>query len=426
MRSVVALFLITSSALSQDFSLLGGDLTSDLLGRHAIQVSAPNVTSEERRTLQLSGFTPFHQIFSKEEGVGPRFTNSSCAGCHVENGKGFLDVRASNITGSSAVIKIGMKNSSGFPRPIRRLGNQIPLSDKKNVKKFKVRLNWEKLIGSYPDGNQYVLRRPKISFELPRYVNLNRVVSSLRMSPAMIGMGLLESISEETLIALSDPLDFNEDGISGRLNLVPDLETGTTRIGRFGFKAVHPTVKQQSAAAFFNDMGLTTSLFKDSNLSPEINDETLFRLVIYLKLAGVPSARLQNTQPIYIGRSLFKSIGCADCHKMQVMTKSTTDPELDSQLILPYTNLLLHDMGKDLADNFNEFGANGSEWRTTPLWGLGYSVSDVKRLFLHDGRARTIEEAILWHGGEAARARDNFKRLSAVERTLVLEFLNSL
>jgi len=422
----VVLLLFVNLGQSQDFSLLGGELTSDLPGRHAIQVAAPNVVTQERRDLQLSGFTPFHQIFSREEGVGPKFTSSSCGGCHIENGKGPLDLESKRTTGSSAVIKIGLRSSNGFPRPVRRFGNQIPLFKRSNIRKYKVELLWEKVEGRYPDGTRYSLRKPKLSFKLPLGVNPKRVVTSIRMSPPMIGMGLLESIPDETIISLSDPFDLNGDGISGRINLVPDVESGSTKVGRFGFKALHPSVRQQSAAAFFGDMGLTTSLFNNSNTEAEISDETLFRLVMYLKLAGVPRARLQNEQPIALGRELFQSIGCSDCHKLQLNTSSSNDPELDSQNILPYTDLLLHDMGKGLSDGFNEFSAKGSEWRTTPLWGLGYSVADVDRLFLHDGRARTIEEAILWHGGEASRARRNFKQLSAVERALVLEFLRSL
>lgn len=412
--------------LSQDFSALGGDLTSDLPDRHAIQVNAPNISSEERRILQLSGFAPFHRFFSKDEGLGPRFSNSSCGGCHVENGKSEVDITGSRPAGSTAIVKVGLRTRSGFPRPIRGIGNQIPLSDAVKVRRYRVKLEWREQYGRYPDGTRYSLRRPRVSFRLPSRIDRRRVVSSLRMSSPMIGMGLLESVPDETLISLADPLDLDGDGISGRVNVVPGLDSGSSEIGRFGFKALHPTVEQQAAAAFFKDMGLTTRMFKESDSPPEISDDLLFRVTMYLKLAGVPRAREQDEPPVRKGREVFNRIGCSDCHKIFVSTRSQNDPELDSQLILPYSNLLLHDMGRGLSDGFNEFGASGKEWRTTPLWGLGHRVSDETLLFLHDGRARTVEEAILWHGGEARKSRDRFKNLSRAERKLVILFLNSL
>jgi CxxC motif-containing protein (DUF1111 family) len=241
-------------------------------------------------------------------------------------------------------------------------------------------------------------------------------------------MGLLEVIPESEVLALSDPDDLNGDGISGRPNYVIDRSSGTKALGRFGFKATHPTLVQQSGAASFFDMGITNPLFPAINGSTEISGADFERLVVYQQIAGVPPARDQELPDIIAGKTLFQSVGCNGCHTMTFKTATDTDPEVAGQTVHPFTDLLLHDMGPDLADNHPEFSASGFEWRTTPLWGLGFSpqISAVKPLYLHDGRARTIEEAILWHGGEAAIAKDKFVRLSADERFKLIQFLQSL
>ncbi|MCB0335757.1 MAG: thiol oxidoreductase, partial [Bdellovibrionales bacterium] len=189
-----------------------------------------------------------------------------------------------------------------------------------------------------------------------------------------------------------------------------------------------PTLEQQSAAAAFFDMGVTSSLFAESGTSQELSDLTLEQLAVYQALAGVPRARNQDLPEVIAGKAHFQSLGCADCHRMTFTTRNTEFSELDGQLVHPFTDLLLHDMGPGLADKHREFSATGSEWRTTPLWGIGFfaSVSGVAQRYLHDGRARTIEEAILWHGGEAKSAQQRYLEASKSERDELLSFLNSL
>ncbi|MCB0339168.1 MAG: thiol oxidoreductase, partial [Bdellovibrionales bacterium] len=252
--------------------------------------------------------------------------------------------------------------------------------------------------------------------------------SSLRMSPLLIGVGLLEAIPEESILSLSDPEDSNNDGISGKPNYVVDIRTQGTALGRFGFKASHPTVEQQSSAAFFHDMGLTNPLFIEANLPFEVSQQELDRIVVYQVLAGVPKARYQSTDFIEKGRSIFFELGCHKCHTPTFVTGEHKYSELAGQTIHPFTDLLLHNMGPGLRDRRAEFSAKGSEWRTTPLWGLGFAktLSEVKPRFLHDGRARNLKEAILWHGGEAKSAKDGFKALSKSDREFLISFLNSL
>jgi CxxC motif-containing protein (DUF1111 family) len=249
------------------------------------------------------------------------------------------------------------------------------------------------------------------------------------MSPALIGLGLLEAIPSSAIFALSDANDADGDGVSGRINFVKNKVTGNYTLGRFGFKGTQPSVLQQTAAAFYHDMQVTNSLFFDKGASPEAPDEDLHALAVYLKLAGVPKAREQAAPSVAQGRAIFSEISCDSCHRVTFTTGAThPDPELRNQTIHPFTDLLLHDMGDALADGWNEFSANGREWRTTPLWGLGFSarLARGKAVFLHDGRARSIEEAILWHGGEAYRSKKAFTDLPKSKREALLKFLDSL
>lgn len=249
------------------------------------------------------------------------------------------------------------------------------------------------------------------------------------MSPLLIGTGLVEAIPDSTIEALADPLDSNGDGISGKINLVTNIRANTKTVGKFGFKAVEPTVEQQSLIAFSNEMGITNPLFPDPKGAPsEISELDMQRLDFYQRLAGVPAARNQANEDVQAGRAIFERIGCEKCHTTTFVTSAVNDPELDAQTIHPFSDFLLHDMGEGLADKRAHFDASGSEWRTTPLWGLGFAetVSTTKITFLHDGRAQTIEEAILWHGGEGLAARTEFRNLVKAERDQLVTFLRSL
>jgi len=432
-RSFFSWFYLTLAVLSclaeaQDLTLLGGELTTDLAGRAAIQVFAPNIL-EEHKTAQLEGFTPFHNRFNRKSGLGPAFINRACGDCHVSNGRGPVRIRSSSSRLTTVVVKISKGNfADGTPKNIPGLGEQLQDSTLSGLANFGLQINWTVNPFLFPDGSKVLGRFPTVSFSLPTPVP-NFVGVSLRMSPILIGVGLIEAISTETILALSDPDDTNGDGISGRPQYVPDFENNTKILGRFGFRASHTTIVQQSGAAAFNDMGITNRYFpNESSGTLELSNKDLDNLLVYLALAGVPAARNQSDPPVLHGKELFSAIGCADCHVMTLTTGTHQFTELENQTIHPFTDLLLHDMGKGLSDTRPEFEASASEWRTTALWGIGFSstVSDVKPRYLHDGRARTIEEAILWHGGEARRAQRNYQRLEKEAREDLIAFLNSL
>lgn len=421
--------LSASFARGEDLTNLGGDLSSDMEGRNAIQLPAPNISSEERRVLQLSGFTPFHKIFTPEEGVGPSFVSRSCGSCHVDNGRGPVKFSDDDFTGSTMIIKVSLKgkNRDGSPKELPKIGGQIQDHNLSGTSKIKPKLSWIKRSYEYSDGDRYSLRRPVLNLKIPGFTMKN-VNVSLRMTPPMIAMGLIEAIPESAILERSDPNDSNRDGISGKPNYVANKATGGVSLGRFGFKATQPTVEQQSAAAFYGDMGMTSRLFTERNKAKEVSDSDLSSLVFYLKFGGVPKARNQSDLFIQSGLRLFKSTGCESCHTMTFETGANSEPEYAYQTIHPLSDFLLHDMGKDLADTVSQFSAKGSEWRTAPLWGLGFSktISKVTQGYLHDGRARSIEEAILWHGGEAENSKRKFKKLLSIERESMIAFLNSL
>jgi CxxC motif-containing protein (DUF1111 family) len=275
------------------------------------------------------------------------------------------------------------------------------------------------------------------------------VMISPRVAPPMIGLGLLEAVPEEQILALSKSQAENNDGISGKPNSVWSREHEKLMLGRFGWKAGVPTIAQQAAEAFAGDIGISSTMMPfpsgdctekqpdclnaPNGNSPnyqnvEVGDE-LFKLVeFYSQNLAVPARRQPAEAEVLKGKEVFYKIGCASCHNPKFVTGEVPgQPHLSHQLIWPYTDMLLHDMGEGLADNRPEGAASGSEWRTPPLWGVGLTETvSGHTLFLHDGRARNVTEAVLWHGGEAEAARNKFAELSKADREALLAFVNSL
>jgi CxxC motif-containing protein (DUF1111 family) len=310
---------------------------------------------------------------------------------------------------------------------------------------------WTETPVTLADGTVVTLRAPAYSIADPGYGPLAEgVMLSPRVAPQMIGLGLLEAIPADDILALEDPYDADGDGISGRAQIVPSAEFGVPMLGRFGLKAGAPTVREQSAGAFLGDMGLSTVLFPDPwgectsaqvdcRAAPdgqeqgirdglEVDRESLDLITFYSRNLGVPERRRADDPLVLKGKEEFYTIGCQSCHHPKFVTHRLEGrPEQSFQLIWPYTDLLLHDMGPGLADNRPEGRATGSEWRTPPLWGIGLTeqVSGHTQ-FLHDGRARSLLEAILWHGGEAQAQRDAVVGLSTEERDSLLAFVGSL
>lgn len=419
----------TVPCAAEDLTNLGGALSTDLEGRNAIQVSAPNVVQLPRVAEQAAGFPVFHRTTGAAEGLGPKFANNSCAGCHVDNGRGPTTFGVPSRGGSSMIVKIKARGllGDGSAPEVPGIGEQVLDQRIGAPIKRTVKVTWETVSGRYKDRTPYTLRKPTIvlpkAYKVPRGAAL-----SLRMSPPLIGMGLLEAVQDSLIVKASDARDTNGDGISGRVNWVRDRVKGGYSVGKFGFKGNHPTVLQQSASALYHDMEITNPLFTGEDGSQEATQEDLHSLAIYLRLAGVPKARSQSEPSVLAGKEIFKQLRCDACHTMTMVTGVHPDPELSNQTIHPFTDLLLHDMGPRLSDGWNEFSAGPQEWRTTPLWGLGFSaqLGRGRVVYLHDGRARTIEEAILWHGGEAAASQKAFIALTASKRRSLIDFLKSL
>ena len=303
-------------------------------------------------------------------------------------------------------------------------------------------VRYHELPGSFEDGEPYSLRAPTYEIGDLAYGPLHpEVMLSPRVAPAIVGMGLLEAIPETDILALADPDDADSDGISGRPNMVWDVLKGKLALGRFGWKANQPTVEQQTAGAFLGDMGITSPLFPDDNCpeaqpeclaapnggGPEIPDDRFAKVVFYTQTLAVPVMRNLEDPRVARGARIFAEAGCNQCHTPSHTTGEHSVSAVAGQTIYPYTNLLLHDMGEGLADGATDFDASGREWRTPPLWGIGLvETVNGHTMFLHDGRARNLMEAILWHGGEVAEFRESFRGLTREERESLVKFLESL
>ncbi|MDQ2076097.1 di-heme oxidoredictase family protein [Marinimicrobium sp. ABcell2] len=395
-----------------------------------------------RRVLHTSFVTGVHDerpqenpVFTELAGLaGPLFVNDSCAACHDRNGRAVPNAIGEHL--DQWAFRVG--DADGNPHPA--LGRVLqPETDGSAASEGQVS------IASWTEANG--LRSPNFQF-----TGVTPERFSARIAPQIVGMGLLEAIPEADILALADPNDSSGNGISGRAQRVIDPETGETRLGRFGWKAGTASVRHQVAAALNAEMGVMTSVLPDPDCGanqtdcgdggPQLSEEHLENLVKYISLLGVPPQRDYDSPAVQNGEAVFSDIGCAECHT-PTHTTSEFHPlaELRGQTIHPYTDLLLHDMGPGLADNLGEGEASGSEWRTAPLWSLGLSACVTGGVtnapqgerectpvhgYLHDGRARTIEEAILWHGGEGEASRNAYQALSSAQKEDLLAFLRSL
>lgn len=359
-------------------------------------------------------------VFTEHIGkLGPNFNARSCVECHVNNGRSFPPAVGQPLLLGTA--NVGGDAAGSIPHPT--LGRVMSTQSTQGAPEGTVRIaSYTYVDGTYGDGTPYQLRRPQFQFEgtVPEFY-------SVRMARPLVGMGLLEAIPETTILALADPDDLDGDGISGRPQVVTDSETGDTRLGRLGHKGRMPSVRAQVAAAFLNDMGVMTSIYSGDN-PPEFSDTALDQLTRYINLLGVQARRELNNPQTILGHQLMEQAGCVKCHMPELQTGPYHPmAEMRNQTIRPYTDLLLHDLGPDLAATLGEGVASGSEWRTAPLWNIGHTAAvGGQEAYLHDGRARTLEEAILWHGGEAETARENFRTMSASNRAALIAYLKSL
>lgn len=437
----------------------GGETTATNVTRNAFSFSARNLTREQRRRFEL-GDSFFEQNWvtapastEARDGLGPTFNAQSCSSCHALDGRGrppfsnddpergllFRLSLPEEFRDVFAPSSLAAPRGGPVPDPV--YGGQLQDRAIHGVEpEGRMVITYVEIHGTYADGETYTLLKPEYSIGDPAFGPPHEeLLISPRVAPQVFGSGLLEAIPTDVMELLADPDDEDGDGISGRIHMIWNTDTGEFVVGRFGWKAAVPSVLQQSANAFLGDIGITSSIHAEQNCpaaqtacaeaisggDPEVSDERLADVVFYTRTLAPPAARGYATRKE--GAELFFAAGCHLCHVPKITTGEHEIEALSRQVILPYTDLLLHDMGPGLSDHSPDHDASGSEWRTPPLWGVGLipAVNDHQRL-LHDGRARGVAEAILWHGGEAEASREAFRNMSAEDRQALIDFINSL
>lgn len=443
-----------------DDSLSAGAFTVPNADSTAYSQPAPAL-AERQRSAFLRGRANFNRrwvvfaVSAGDWGVGPTFIADRCSACHAGGGRG-TPPTAANEQLASMLVRLSVPGADphGGPKPHKHYGDQLQNRALQGQSpelqhgyapvpaEAEVYLDWDEHGVTLADGSEVRLRKPRLRIERLAFGELGAdTMRSLRIAPPVFGMGLLEAVPEETLLALA--AQQRQLGFNGRPNVVWDAIDQRMAIGRFGWKAIQPSVRQQIAAAAINDMGVTSSLFPRQNCpevqtlcrgevlgnDPELSDTAWDELERWALGLGVPARRHWGDDNVQRGAALFENLQCAVCH---VSTLRTADyfarlPQLSRQTIHAYTDLLLHDMGGQLADHRPEYAAGGRDWRTPPLWGAGLSrIVNGSSALLHDGRARNATEAILWHGGEARASRESFAQLPRRERDALLAFLDAI
>ena len=439
------------------------------IDRHAFSLPAANLPFKKGLDFKLGNsifkklWVPAPSSTTASDGLGPLYNARSCMQCHIRDGRGHtpddskpednavslflrLSIPPQNEEQEQALAagRIGVVPEPTYGAQLQ----DFAVTGLSAEGQMQIRYSEETITLS--GGETVSLRRPSYAISDLGYGPLHpETMLSPRIAPPMIGLGLLESIPEASILALSDPHDRDSNGISGKANKVWDQQTKTAALGRFGWKAGSPTLNQQNNSAFNGDIGISTPYAvspygectqKQENCltmangdSPhldgfEASTSMVELLLFYTRHIAVPARRDANNPDVLAGKQVFYESGCISCHQPTFTTANIAGlPELSNQLIWPYTDLLLHDMGEELADNRPEFLANGSEWRTPPLWGIGLTKTiSGQTHYLHDGRARTLLEAILWHGGEAEHAKQNVMNISVQDRDNLIKFLESL
>lgn len=454
--ALTGILLMSACSRSPDTAELlapnsGGATTIHEVNRNAFSQPAANLDVERRGEFFIgnaffnSAWIVAPATAGARDGLGPLFNARSCDQCHNNDGRGAPPMKPGErpvaLVLQFATPTPGSNNEPGADPHYG--SNFNPFAIGSIPAEGTVRIEHREIVGTFADGERYTLLAPTYVFEELAYRELSpQTRFSPRVAPSVFGMGLLEAIPEAHIMEGADPDDANQDGISGRPNRVWDFVQKKAVLGRLGWKANQPDIAHQTAGAFSQEIGMTTTLRPEPNCtniqiecldapdggSPEISDEIFARIVDYQSMLAVPARRNLTDPQVKKGASLFVESGCSACHRPTFKTAEMPDaPWLSHQTIHPFTDLLLHDMGPDLADGRADFEASGTEWRTPPLWGMGLqrAVNGHTR-FLHDGRARDASEAILWHGGEGEAAREAYKKMSKIERAALLAFLDSL
>ncbi len=424
--------------------LSGGSQTVFQTGSGAFSSPFPNLGASELRLHEI-GDLGFEATFvtapaKLNSGLGPIYNNVSCASCHIADGRGKAPELNETLNSMLMRISIPGMDVNGGPLAVPGFGGQLQhRAIVGKQQEANVAITYSENSFAFSDGLNYHLRKPTYLISnsyLPLPID---VLVSGRVAPPVFGLGLLEAIDDESIKSNEDEFDSNNDGISGRTNLVWNVLQNEFTIGKFGWKAGQPTLLQQTAGAYNEDMGITSFIFpKESSFSQnqydhlndeaEISDSLLHAVNFYVKSLAVPAKRNFDKPDVIRGKNIFNKANCNSCHIPKMLTKvNVASPEFSNQLIFPYTDLLLHDMGEGLSDHRPEFKATGNEWRTPPLWGIGLTKQvNGHNNYLHDGRARSLMEAIMWHGGEAQQSADYVKNLPQQDRNDLIKFLEAL
>ena len=443
-----------------DAALSAGTFTIQRFDKAAFSEPAP-VLNTKQRQLFMAGRSVFHRLWASvnslngDWGLGPTFIADRCSVCHVNVGRGSPPAsRDEQLLSMLVRLSIPGEDEHGGPKPHPHYGDQLQNRslDGRNVDfafagsavpaEGELYLDWEERTVSFADGETAVLRKPILRIEGLNFGPLGaEAMTSLRVAQPMVGMGLLEAVPEETLLALARRQ--KAQGFDGRPNYVWDAVNRRVALGRFGWKANQVSLKQQTASAALGDMGVASPLFPDQNCPPvqeicarhlpgnvpEIIDHEIHTVEVWLRGLAVPARRNMADPEVRRGEKLFADAKCAVCHvpEMKTAERFPPMPQLANQVFRAYTDLLLHDMGEELADGRPDFKAGPRDWRTAPLWGLGLSQTvSGSTTMLHDGRARNITEAVLWHGGEAAGAREVFRNMPKAEREALVRFVEAI
>jgi CxxC motif-containing protein (DUF1111 family) len=453
---------------AEDFEQLPGGATTSRkrVNQDAFSHPSANLSFEEQGTFKL-GNGLFRKLWvsspsstQASDGLGPLFNARACQSCHLKDGRGhppegnadatsmFLRLARTAETAEEEEA-LSMKAALNLPDPI--YGGQLQdLAVPGLAAEGKMAIAYEEMSVTLGDGSTVSLRKPSYSVENPSRGPLHPATTlSPRVTPPMIGLGLVEQIHPADILAKADPDDRDGDGISGKASVVRDTVSGEPTLGRFGWKASTPSIRQQSAEAFAGDLGISTpdaprhwgdctEAERDCRALPngvqerlgetEAPDPVLDLVTFYSQNLAVPARRDVGKPQVLAGKQVFYRLGCASCHTPKFVTRRDAPNKAHAfQLIWPYSDFLLHDMGAGLADGQQVGDATGTEWRTPPLWGIGLTEEvSGHTFFLHDGRARNLTEAILWHGGEAQASRDGFAALPKADRDALIKFLESL
>ena len=438
---------VLALAPAQPVDAPAGRATVQGTGRDAFSQHVNDLTDEQLKTFALgdrvfgTSWVEAPSSVEQFDGLGPYYSRRSCSSCHIRDGQGLPPSGAPGDDGIYVVRLVRELDETLMPDPT--YGEQLSESALPGLApEGHLVVHWLEQSFRFPDGEMASLRSP--AFEVhdlalgPLALDTHVLA---RLAPALTGVGLLEAIPDSAILAREDPDDRDGDGISGRVRRLVSGPEGAFEVGRFGWKADEATLMDQVARALVLDMGITSDTRPEVDLTPaeslaakrpegghpEIDSATFSALVDYCSMLGVPARRNATDPRVVHGSTLFSGAGCDRCHGGVYTTGSSEFAALSKQRIEPMTDLLLHDMGSGLAESASDPSVSGAEWRTPPLWGLGlHNRVSGHRYLLHDGRARNLIEAILWHGGEARASRERFVRMSTADRQAVLDYLDSL